>query len=101
MKPAEALESQVNRLAKFILNECDGYPNQSEGAIDCAIRIIKDLKAQKASQSQPSDEDIEKWANDDIADHWKHGGGVEYDLIYNARIRGAKALRDGKISTKD
>lgn len=47
-----------------------------------------------------TDEDIEKWANDDIADHWKHGGGAEYDLIYNARIRGAKAHRDGQIPKK-
>ena len=40
----ETLKSQVKRLAEFIMQECKGYPNQSEGAIDCAIRIIKDLK---------------------------------------------------------
>ena len=40
----ETLKSQVKRLAEFIMQECKGYPNQSEGAIDCAMRIIKDLK---------------------------------------------------------
>ncbi len=42
----ESMKSQINRLAKFILNNCDGYPNQNEGACDCAIRIIKDSKNQ-------------------------------------------------------
>lgn len=41
MKTNESLKSQVQRLADHILNNCEGYPNENEGAIDCAIRIIK------------------------------------------------------------
>lgn len=36
---------QIQKLANFIMEEVEGYPNASEGAGDCAIRIIKDQKA--------------------------------------------------------
>jgi hypothetical protein len=40
----ETLESQVDRLANFIMAEVPGEPSQSEGAIDTAIRIIRSLQ---------------------------------------------------------
>lgn len=43
-KDHEPLESQVNRLAEFIMAEVPGEPSQSEGAIDTAIRIITSLR---------------------------------------------------------
>ena len=39
-------ESQIEKLASFIMNEVDGEPSQDEGAGDCAIRIIKSYKEQ-------------------------------------------------------
>lgn len=54
----ESLGSQVHRLARFITENCEGYPNVNEGAVDCAIRIIKAY----ATQSLPSqiiDEEIQ------------------------------------------
>ncbi len=36
----ESLESQVGRLASFIMEKVPGEPSRSEGAIDTAIRII-------------------------------------------------------------
>jgi len=50
-KEPESLESQIDRLAKFILAECDGYPRMDCGAVDCAIQIIKDLKGKNALDS--------------------------------------------------
>ena len=41
---SETLESQVDRLAKFILAEIDGEPSQSEGAVDTAIRLLRERK---------------------------------------------------------
>jgi hypothetical protein len=38
---AESLESQVDRLAKFIMDQIPGEPSQSEGAIDTAIRLLR------------------------------------------------------------
>ena len=38
----ETCEQQVDRLAKFILAEVPGEPKESEGAVDTAIRVIKD-----------------------------------------------------------
>jgi len=52
----ESLEDQVQRLAKFIMDNCEGYPNESEGAIDCAIRIIGDTKTQKETINDKIDE---------------------------------------------
>ena len=37
----DVLESQIGRLADFILAEVPGEPSQSEGAVDTAIRIIR------------------------------------------------------------
>lgn len=36
----ESLQSQVNRLALFIMNNVPGEPSESEGAIDTAIRLL-------------------------------------------------------------
>jgi len=41
-------EEQVERLAKFIMDEVPGEPSRSEGAVDTAIRIIKQLMADKS-----------------------------------------------------
>jgi len=37
----EPLDSQVQRLADYILKEVEGEPSQNEGAIDTAIRLLK------------------------------------------------------------
>ncbi len=39
-------KSQIGELADFIMDEVDGEPSASEGAVDCAIRIIKELQAE-------------------------------------------------------
>jgi hypothetical protein len=39
---AEPLESQVERLARFIMENIPGEPSQSEGAIDTAIRLLSE-----------------------------------------------------------
>lgn len=40
----ERESNQIDRLASFIMNEVDGEPSEDEGAIDCAIRIMKNFK---------------------------------------------------------
>lgn len=37
----DALRSQVHQLADFIMNEVPGEPSLNEGAVECAIRIIR------------------------------------------------------------
>jgi hypothetical protein len=37
-----ALKAQIDRLAVFIMDEVPGEPSQSQGAVDTAIRIIKE-----------------------------------------------------------
>lgn len=39
----ESLSEQTERLAKFIMEEIDGEPSKGEGAVDCAIRVIRKL----------------------------------------------------------
>lgn len=87
----ETLKNQINRLANFIMNECDGYPNASEGAVDCAIRIIKDHQEQIKSFLEISDEEIAKKFPDTIHD------------VHNCNInkqRGAKWYREQISKTK-
>ena len=39
---AETPENQINRLAQFIMDEAPGEPRQSEGAVDTAIRLLRE-----------------------------------------------------------
>lgn len=47
------VNSQIDKLANFIMSEVEGEPSQSQGAVDTAIRIIKSYQNQ--------DRNIEKW----------------------------------------
>lgn len=38
------LKAQIDELAKFILSNCEGYPNRNAGAVETAIQIIKEQK---------------------------------------------------------
>lgn len=40
----ESLEFQIDYLAKWILANCEGYPNRSEGAVATAVQIIEEQK---------------------------------------------------------
>jgi hypothetical protein len=42
MNSATDLSGQIDKLANFIMNEVPGEPRESEGAVDCAIRIIRE-----------------------------------------------------------
>ena len=45
-------QSQIDKLAAFIMANVEGEPSQSEGAGDTAIRIIKQLQAKNAELIQ-------------------------------------------------
>ena len=40
------LDKQIEELANFIMAEVNGEPSRDEGAVECAIRIIKELIAE-------------------------------------------------------
>jgi hypothetical protein len=44
--------AQIDKLARFILTEVEGEPSESEGAVDTAIRVIRDLMAPDMSDEQ-------------------------------------------------
>ncbi len=41
--------NQIDKLANFIMAEIEGEPSENEGAVDTAIRIIKQLQARIAT----------------------------------------------------
>lgn len=43
-------EFQIERLAKYIMENVPGEPSQSEGAVDCAIRIMERQRKELAAQ---------------------------------------------------
>lgn len=47
----ESAESQIGRLATFIMEEVPGEPSRSEGAVDTAIRVIRELRANENDAS--------------------------------------------------
>ena len=42
------MNKQIELLANFIMENVEGEPSQSEGAVDCAIRIIANLQVKAA-----------------------------------------------------
>ena len=46
----ESLRSQCDRLARFIIENCAGYPQGDEGAMDAAVRIIRAQKNEIVEQ---------------------------------------------------
>ncbi len=38
------LEKQINELAQFIMDEIPGEPSESEGAVECSIRVMREFK---------------------------------------------------------
>ena len=51
--------SQIDKLANFIMSEVEGEPSQSEGAVDTAIRIIKSYQNQETLSQDWIDEHAE------------------------------------------
>lgn len=48
----ESLNSQINRLANFIMENVPGEPSQNQGAVDTAIRIMEEqLKVTRPSEA--------------------------------------------------
>lgn len=44
----ELVREQIDRLVRFIMDEVPGEPSRSEGAVDTAIRAMRDLRAEVA-----------------------------------------------------
>ena len=56
-------EQQIEKLANFIMAKVPGEPSQSEGAVDCAIRIIKSSQCgEPAAASQRKVSEAERSA---------------------------------------
>ena len=47
----ETAEQQIDRLARFIMEEVPGEPSQSQGAVDTAIRIIRSAQPTESEES--------------------------------------------------
>ena len=47
-----ALSDQIGRLADFILREIPGEPSQSQGAVDTAIRLLKQTAVLKEAHEE-------------------------------------------------
>lgn len=46
-KDVKNYERQINKLASFIIDKVPGEPSRSEGAVDTAIRVIKQLQKER------------------------------------------------------
>ncbi len=52
----DPLSDQVDRLAKFIMAEVPGEPSESEGAVDCAIRLLRNAYTETAAPEGSKEE---------------------------------------------
>ena len=63
------VNSQIDKLANFIMSEVEGEPSQNQGAVDTAIRIIKSYQNQETLSQE--------WIDDN-----KKDSGVHYIGYY-------------------
>lgn len=58
VKPRSESQRQIDRLAEFIMNEVPGEPSMSQGAVETAIRLIRDnVLAKDVDEVQTGDDD--------------------------------------------
>jgi hypothetical protein len=50
----ESSEHQITRLAEFIMKNIPDEPSQDEGAVDCAIRLLRDVYVAKMVAKVPA-----------------------------------------------
>jgi len=50
IESVESPQAQIERLTNFITKEVEGIPNQNEGTVDFAIRIITELQQEKLKE---------------------------------------------------
>ena len=55
------VNSQIDKLANFIMSEVEGEPSQNQGAVDTAMRIIKSHQNQETLSQEWLDENKSSW----------------------------------------
>lgn len=60
MMEREPHEAQIERLAQFIMAEVPGEPSISEGAVDCAIRLLGDGVRFRSALQKIADADLKR-----------------------------------------
>lgn len=53
MEEKSDVEKQIDDLANFIMHEVEGEPSQSEGAVECAIRLLRKAYCAKIKEVDP------------------------------------------------
>ncbi len=79
---------QIDKLASFIMSEIDGEPSKSEGAIDCAIRLLKEGKDTKLAERKRCAGVVEGLPNPECGCESNFNGCVI--CIHRAIIQGVK-----------
>lgn len=64
VQTANEFSRQINFLADFLLNEVSGEPSQNQGAVDTAIRVIRELQKKLALSESDCVEEDEYWKNE-------------------------------------
>lgn len=78
----ESLDSQISRLANFIMENIEGEPSQSEGAVDCAIRIMVEMKVRAEKAEEMLDEAIKHIMCQAEGTHLNEYCPFEHDCCY-------------------
>jgi hypothetical protein len=73
LEAVESLGSQIDRLANFIMREIDGEPSRSEGAVDCAIRLLRDRQTE-ITKARIEELEFINWHESEPSDNVDFGG---------------------------
>lgn len=83
VEPVEDLAQQVQRLGQYIVDHVPGEPSRSEGAIDCAIRVLGEQQAALASMRGKRD----RARDHAVRNEWERDAAREHaDRLDEARV---------------
>lgn len=83
-------QSQVDELGAFILAEVDGEPSRSEGAVECAIRVIREHIAALATARRERDEAV------GVVRDWHRWRTGDEGISFGSVVARARALVAGE-----
>jgi len=86
----ERLREQIDRLADYIMHNVEGEPSQSEGAVDCAIRIIDHLTAALAEANARAEREraaVVAWLKKEADEYRIEGSNVTIGFAISQAAR--------------
>ena len=88
------VNSQIDKLANFIMSEVEGEPSQNQGAVDTAIRIIKSYQNQEVLSPDWIDSNSVYASADGVTEEYVHVDDLQNLLVPKQEEQSTETVAD-------